>query len=217
MWARAYSSAMAESTSALVVFDLDGTLLRGDSVCEAIARHIGTLPRMRELEVLPWSSVFAAREEMASWYAPYSREHLLEGLQHVRLAPGAEEGVRLLRERGVTVAICSLTWEVGVEWVAGALGVSHFVGTGLEPSGRIVHFLPEDKPRWTTELRSRLGIPAEKVAAVGDSSGDIPLLIAAKHAYFVGREPPEALRDHAIHMPDGNIRDIAVRILATFG
>ena len=204
---------MVESSRALVVFDLDGTLIRGYTVCEAIAKHIGKLPRMRELEALTWSSVFAAREEMASWYARYTREHLLEGVQHVRLAPGAEEGVSLLRKHGVTVAICSITWEFGAEWVACNLGVQHFVGTKLEPSGQIVHFLPEDKPQWTAALRSRLGIPAKQVAAVGDSSGDIPLLQAVQHAYFVGKDFPEALRQHAIHVPDGDIREIALQIV----
>lgn len=208
---------MTGTRGALAVFDLDGTLLRGDTVCEAIARHIGKLPRMRELEALPWSSVHAAREEMASWYAPHSRPHLLEGLRHVRLAPGAADGVQLLRERGITVAICSVTWDFGVEWVAAKLGVQHFAGTRLDASGRIAHFLPDDKPRWTDELRSRLAIPRGRVAAVGDSSGDIPLLRAASHAYFVGNDVPEGLRDLAIHMPDGNIRDIALRIAAALG
>ncbi len=60
---------MARSPVALVVFDLDGTVLRGDTVCEAIAAHIGRLPRMRELERLPWSAVYSARAEMESWYA----------------------------------------------------------------------------------------------------------------------------------------------------
>jgi len=34
----------------LVAFDLDGTLLHGDTVCEAIARRLGQLKRMQELE-----------------------------------------------------------------------------------------------------------------------------------------------------------------------
>ena len=204
---------MVASSRALVVFDLDGTLLRGDTVCEAIAKHIGKLTRMRELEALPWSSLFAAREEMASWYAPYARQRLVEGLQHLRLAPGAEEGVVALMERGIAVAICSVTWEFGVEWVAAKLGVQHFVGTRIDLSGQITHFLPEDKPRWTARLQHRLGIPSDSVTAVGDSSGDIPLLQAAHHAYFVGGTLPEVLSGHAVHVPDADIHEIAVKIL----
>jgi len=36
----------------LVAFDLDGTLLRGDTVCEALARRMGHFERMRELEAI---------------------------------------------------------------------------------------------------------------------------------------------------------------------
>lgn len=36
----------------LAVFDLDGTLLRGPTVCEVLARTLGRLDRMRQLEVL---------------------------------------------------------------------------------------------------------------------------------------------------------------------
>ena len=208
---------MTDAAAALVVFDLDGTLLRGDTVCEGVARHIGRLRRMREMECAFWSSVAADREEMASWYQPYAREHLAQGLRYARLAPGAQEGVRLLDQCGITVAICSATWAFGVEWVADRLGVRHFVGTGLDPAGRITHFGPDDKPLWTDRLRAQLGIPAERVAAVGDSGGDIPLLRAVPHAYFVGKDLPATLGDHATHLPDGDIREVALHILGRLG
>ena len=42
----------SESRIRLVAFDLDGTLTRGDTVCEAIARGMGHVDRMRELEAI---------------------------------------------------------------------------------------------------------------------------------------------------------------------
>ena len=101
--------------------------------------------------------------------------------------------------------------------VAAKLGVRHFVGTGLDPTGRITHFGPNDKPLWTDRLRARLGIPAERVAAVGDSSGDVPLLQAAHHAYFVGKDLPATLGGHATHLPAGDLREIASHILSRLG
>lgn len=198
----------------LVVFDLDGTLLRGDTVCEAIARHIGKLERMRELEAAPWSAVVPAREEMAAWYADHPRSRLVEGLQRLTFAPGAKEGIDLLLSHGIEVAICSLTWHFAVERIAADLGIRHSVGTALDGAGRITHLLPEDKPVWSTALAARLGVPSDRTAGVGDSSGDVPLLRAVRHPYFVGTDLPGGLPRHAIHMPDGNLLALARHFLS---
>ena len=46
----------------LAAFDLDGTLLRGQTACEAISKGIGRIERMRELERLESTDI----EEMRS-------------------------------------------------------------------------------------------------------------------------------------------------------
>ncbi len=156
----------------LVAFDLDGTLTRGDTVCEAIARRIGRLERMREIERLtPLPDPRAAREEMASWYRARPQHEILDALTDVRLAPRAEEGVRKLREAGVVVAIVSITWLFAVERFAARLGVVHCAGTKMVDDGRIEHFFAPDKPRWVSALAARLGIAPDQVAGVGDSTG----------------------------------------------
>ena len=104
-------------------FDLDGTLLREQTACEAIAKGIGRPGRMRELEQLESNQieeVRAAREEMAEWYSPFTFGELCEHLTATRVAPGVDEGFGLLREHGFRIAIVSLTWEFAVEWFATA-------------------------------------------------------------------------------------------------
>ena len=85
----------------LAVFDLDGTLLWGDSVWEAIARGIGRLERVREMEeqIAPdqIAEVTAAREESAGWYSAYTSDELLKHVTSMRVAPGVDEGFALLR------------------------------------------------------------------------------------------------------------------------
>ena len=198
----------------LVVFDLEGTLLRGHTVCEAIAEGLGRLPRMRELEALPWAQWFSARAEMASWYAGHSESHLLAGLTRLTFAPGVHEAVAWLHARGITTAICSLTWRFAVAEVAKGLGIPWYVGTDLSPEGHITHFLPEDKPVWTLALARRLGVEARCVAAVGDSAGDIPLLQAVPVGVFVGATVPPPLAGKVVHLPGADIRDVARRLVA---
>jgi len=56
----------------LVVFDLDGTLIRSLSACELLARGLGRAERMRQFEALSTPAEIAqARLEMAAWYADY--------------------------------------------------------------------------------------------------------------------------------------------------
>ena len=198
----------------LVAFDLDGTLTRGDTVCEAIARRIGRLERMQEFERLtPLSDPHAVRAEMASWYRAHPRQELLAALEDIRLAPGAEEGIRRLHAAGVVTAIVSITWLFAVEWFAQRLGVPQCAATGLSEDGAIEHFLAPDKPRWALALSARLGIAPDQVAAVGDSPGDIPLLQAVGHPFFVGQRLPAALGSVA-HRLQADIAALAEEILA---
>lgn len=193
----------------LVAFDLDGTLLRGDTVCEAIAAHLGRMERMRELErAAGLDEVRAAREEMARWYAGVSRRDLLAGLASLQLAPGTHEALRLLRANRVRTAIVSVTWEFAVREVARGLGADFWAGTGLRRDGRIDHFWPEDKATWLSALARRLGITLDQTAAVGDSSGDIPMLSVAGHGFYVGERVPKGL-EGVRHYPCGDMLAIA--------
>jgi HAD superfamily phosphoserine phosphatase-like hydrolase len=174
----------------LVAFDLDGTLLRGRTVCEGIAARLGHLERMQELERnRERCQIEAAREEMLSWYELHSHSALCADLPGVEIAPGADQAFAFLRARGVRTAIVSITWSFAVAHFARRFGADAFVGTNID-GGRIVHFWPEDKPRWLAAHCASLGWSLADVGAVGDSLGDMPMLDAVGHAVFVGRELP---------------------------
>lgn len=204
--------AAEDSSVRLVAFDLDGTLLRGDTVCQAIARRMGHLERMDELERLTdFAGIAAAREELAGYYAEASREELLSHLEGCTLARGTEEAFTLLRSHGVRTAVVSITWGFAAEWFARRLGADYWIGTGLSEDGRIEHFWPADKARWVRELMGRLGLQRDEVAAVGDSWGDVDMLSSVGHAFFVGRSLPPDL--DATHLPDGDILEVTRQVL----
>ena len=71
--------------SGLVVFDVDGTLLRGPTVCELIATAIGRSERMAELELgggAGRDEAIPAREEMAGWYMEVGRDAIMLNLDN---------------------------------------------------------------------------------------------------------------------------------------
>jgi HAD superfamily phosphoserine phosphatase-like hydrolase len=196
----------------LAVFDLDGTLLRGPTVCEVLARALGRLDHMRQLEALIAGlsdiDIAAAREEMARWYQGIPLAELTSRLRLVRIAPRASDGITFLRRHGIAVAIASITWEFAVAWFARQLEVDYFVGTHLEPDGTIMHFWPRDKVTWIQGLRDTLRLPASRIAAIGDSGGDVEMLHAVRHPVFVGATLPGELPG-VTHLPGTDIATVA--------
>jgi HAD superfamily phosphoserine phosphatase-like hydrolase len=193
----------------LAAFDLDGTLVRGETCVQAIARTVGRSDECAVFERLSMRDVAAvthARETMAAWYRPYSLDELTHALDRLTLAPGSEEAFRLLRRHGVATAIVSITWSFAVESFARRLGADYAHGTHLTPSG-IEHVWPADKGDWLRGLIKRLELDPASVAAVGDSDGDRELLDAAGLRFFVGERPPDV--PQLVHVPHANMLDIA--------
>jgi phosphoserine phosphatase len=196
-----------------VAFDLDGTLLRGPTVCELLAAPLGRLEAMRGFETLTSrEAVAAAREEMLRWYAGVPRAALLAALEAATWAPGAAAAVALLQRHGVEVGVASITWDFAVEWFARKLGVTCHLGTQWRPDGGVGHVWGPDKGEWLRRTAAGRGLPADRVAAVGDSAGDEELLREAGLRFFVGVRPPPDLAG-VVHLPGADLLDVARRIL----
>ena len=198
----------------LVAFDVDGTLLRGLTICECIAAGIGKQKEMQAFEQLTSTvEIAAARTKMVSWYRSHDRATLLQHVQTAALAAGAHEGVANLKRAGVQVALVSITWQFAVEWLAIELGADWAVGTQWCADDEIVHFWPADKATWLAGRAIELGLHPAEIAAVGDSAGDLPMLKYAGVGYFVGRDPAD-LPSHVKHWPAADISDIVRDLLS---
>jgi HAD superfamily phosphoserine phosphatase-like hydrolase len=197
----------------LAAFDLDGTLVRGETCVQAVARAIDRVEECAAFERLSMrdlAAVTRARETMARWYRSYGEDELSRALDGMTLAPGSEEAFRLLRRHGVATAIVSITWSFAVDRFARRLGADYAHGTRLTEGG-IEHVWPADKGRWLRALSKKLELDQSSVAAVGDSDGDRELLGAAGLRFFVGERPSDVPR--VIHLPDASMLEIARRIV----
>jgi HAD superfamily phosphoserine phosphatase-like hydrolase len=195
----------------LAVFDLDGTLLRGRTLCEVIADGIGQRERMRVLErAHARDEIIAAREEMAAWYRDAGFDTVRALCFDADLAPGAIEACELLHDCGVDLAIASITLSLGVEAIAELLGIERCLGTTVHVDGRIDHVFGEDKAPWIAHL----GVPFEEVAAVGDNDRDLGMLHAVALPIFVGPESIAGLPSNTVHLPGADLRDVARVILS---
>lgn len=201
----------------LVAFDLDGTLLRVENACETLARELGHLDRMRELESLyaerrDRASLRLLREQLVACYGGIPPAALRSYLATCPLAPGAAAGFAVLRRAGIATAIASINWEFAAAWAADQLGADHHVGTRLLDDGAIIDFWPEDKATWLEDLMRRQGVTREEAAAVGDSWRDLPMFGVVGLAIYVGSVLPTGL--DAIHLPNAGIDEIA-RLVVT--
>lgn len=199
----------------LVAFDVDGTLIRGETICECIARHLGKAEEMKVIEELSSvAEIAAARRQMLSWYLPHGKEVILNIIKSMKFAPGAKAAFLRLRQYGIRTALASITWKFAVKWLAAELGADYAIGTEWLDTDEVADFWPEDKPVWLAGLLSELGASPDQLVVVGDSTGDIPMLQLGRCGYFVGKTMPVAL-PHVLHWPQANILSLVEHILAT--
>jgi len=149
---------------------------------------------------------------MARWYAGQSADELNHHLRNAEWAPDAQEAVRQLQGAGVQVAVVSVTWGFAVQWFAEQLNVAEYLGTELFSSGVINHVWGRDKARFVRGLASKSGVPSHRIAAIGDSRGDIEMLKEARLPFFMGTTVPFE-SDELIHLPQADLRVVAARIL----
>ena len=200
----------------LVVFDLDGTLLRGPTVCEVLAAPVGRSAEMAELETLrAIDDIRAARETMFTWYGDRPVDELCRWLEGVALAPGAVEGCARLRTAGCALAIASFTWRFAVDHFADLIGAEYRLGSSVRADGSWDHVWADTKAEWVAQLMTDLGVEPAEVAAIGDGSFDVPMLQAVGVPVFVGRTPVPGLPTHTSVMPDADLRVVADSLLTT--
>jgi HAD superfamily phosphoserine phosphatase-like hydrolase len=204
-------------TRGVAVFDLDGTLLRGDTVCEVLARPLGRLEEMRRFERLKTeASIMDARAHMVGWYRARTTRALEAYLSEAHWAPGAYEAIQQLQKAGIVVGIASITWKFAVRWFAERLDISHHLGTDVRASGEIVHVWGRDKARWLKDLSVSHDVGRERTAAIGDSPGDAEMLAEAGLRFYVGADPvPEVTG--LIHLPGADLRRVSERIVEAWG
>ncbi len=208
------SSVDQRGTIRLVVFDLDGTLLRGETVCETLARPLGKLERMHELEKADnVEDMRTARDEIVGWYRGHTIQELRSYLSGASLAPGAVEASAMLRRNGVRIGIASLTWGFAVEMFAELFEASGWLGSLVDETGILRHCWPSDKADFVLKMASELSLTRKQISAVGDSWGDIEMLQQAEYPIFLGKKRVIGLPPNVVHMPHADIREVADRIL----
>jgi phosphoserine phosphatase len=169
--------------SALHVFDLDGTLLRGSTVSLELARVRGELAELEELEAAfaagTLDTVGFALRLRALWH-DLTADVVAVALETAPWITGIAEVCADIAERGERSMLVTMSpdlftaglRDLGLHTVHASRFPPLPFAAPLDPAGILV---PEDKVRLVEEELDATGVAAHACVAYGDSLSDAPL------------------------------------------
>ncbi len=196
-----------KSTIELAAFDLDGTVLEHNGSWVALHKHFGTEHKGAASLRLYTEGKIDYREfmrrDIRSWPKRVTKEEIQGVLSRYRIRREAPEVFDRLRSRGVRTALVTSGIDLLAKQVAEELGIDHLVANGLRfdkkgmllPEG-IGRVDPTRKDVAYMKLLARLGIPAKKTIAVGDTIYDLAFLKSASLGFMLA---------HTTRVPDTDI------------
>jgi phosphoserine phosphatase len=168
----------------VVVFDLDGTLLRGTTVSLLLAQWLGRGEEIAELE-----RAFHAHEisnsviadTSAAWLAGCRTADAWQVLADGPWINGMTETLQTLGDAGVSLLLGTITWRGAAEMLRERHGFAAVSGTEMAANDGVLsgvvsrYFDEHDKLRFVEKWCAQNGFSMSQVAAIGDSRSDVPL------------------------------------------
>jgi phosphoserine phosphatase len=169
--------------SALHVFDMDGTLLRGTTAPTELSRRLNRLGPLADLEAGFAAERITAAEfalEMRALWTGLSPELVAEVVSASPWIEGIEEVCGDIRDRGERSMLITMSPDFFAEHLLGfgidVVAASRFPALpfvqALDPAGILQ---PTDKVRLAEEERLARGLAQSDCVAYGDSMSDLPL------------------------------------------
>ena len=200
----------------VVVFDLDGTLLRGTTVSLLLAEWLGRTTEIAELERACHAHEIAnsvVAETSAGWLAGRRTADVWRVLAEGPWIDGMTDTFRALRAAGASLLLGTITWSFAAEMLRERYGFAAASGTEMQAangilSGTIDRYFDEyDKARFVEEWCTQRGFSMGQVAAVGDSRSDVPLFRRAGLSIALNATPDA--QEAATHILDTeDLRDV---------
>jgi len=177
-------------TIELVIFDMDGVIANTISSWKYIHDYFGSSNDRSVNEYLKGKIDDAEfiKRDVNLWRENgnmVTKDILVKILSNVPLMNGAEKCISRIKKNKVKTAIVSAGLDILAERIAKELGIDFVFANGIKTdnSGRLngegiigVRLMYKDET--VNRLSDQLGIPLERIAAVGNSCFDIPMLEA---------------------------------------
>lgn len=189
---------MPDTAFPVVVFDLDGTLLRGTTVSLLLAQWLGQAAEITELERAFHAHEISNRvvaDTSAGWLAGQSKAEAWRVLSDGHWIDGMAETFRVLDTAGASLLLGTITWSFAAEMLRERYGFAAVSGTEMQVldgvlSGTVSRYFDEhDKVWFVEEWCAQNGFSMSQVAAIGDSRSDVPLFHRAGMSIALNATP----------------------------
>jgi phosphoserine phosphatase len=200
----------------VVVFDLDGTLLRRTTVSLLLAEHLGHAETFNELERAFAGGEISSRaiaDASAACCAGRTTSEIKSVLAAASWIDGIDETLRKLAQTGTHVLLATITWRFAAELLQERHGFAAVSGTELQVTDGVLggvvsrYFDEHDKLQFVEEWCAERSISLGDVAAVGDSRSDLPLFRRAGRSVALNATP-EAQRAATCVIDTEDLRDV---------
>lgn len=205
----------------VVVFDLDGTLLRGTSVLRLLAGHLGYADEVAELDRAISAGEISSQviaDRSAAWFAGASTGDLDTVLARGPWIGGIAETLDALAAQGTQVLLATITWRFAADLLGERHGFAAVSGTELSMTGDVLggvvtrYFDEHDKVRFVEAWCAEAGFTLDQVAAVGDSRSDVPLFGRVGRAIALNATPDARHAAHRVLDTD-DLRDVLAHLV----
>lgn len=200
----------------VVVFDLDGTLLRGTSVLRVLATHLGHADEVTELDRAISAGEISSQviaERSAAWFAGRTTSEMDIALAAGPWIDGIEDTLRALSNAGTQVLLATITWRFAADLLSERHGFAAVSGTELHIAdgvlgGQVTRSFDEhDKLKFVEDWCAAHGFTLAQVAAVGDSRSDVPLFGGVGRSVALNATPgAQRAASHVLDTED--LRDV---------
>jgi phosphoserine phosphatase len=194
--AASHTGDIVETMTALHVFDMDGTLLRGTTAPIEISRRIGRLEPLAELERGFATEEITATEfavEMRALWQDLTAELVAEIVADAPWIDGIEDVCHDIAQRGERSMLITMSpsffaqhlGDRGIDIVRASQFPPLPFAAPIDPTGILN---PADKVRLAEAERAAHGLPRSACVAYGDSMSDIPLFAVLQNTVAVNAD-----------------------------
>lgn len=182
--------------TALHVFDMDGTLLRGTTAAIEISRRMGRLERLDELERAFAAEAISPADfavEVRALWEELTAELVAEVVADAPWIEGIDAVCADIAERGERSMLITMSpnffaehlGERGIDVIRASQWPSLPFAAPIDPAGILT---PTDKVRLTEAERTAQGLPRGACVAYGDSMSDLPLFAVLENTVAVNAD-----------------------------
>jgi len=209
----------------LVVFDVDGTLTRHNSVWWRLHEHFGTTAEGKRY----YDQYFAGEITYAEWadldaglWKGKTLEEVKEVVQATNLAPGARETIQTLKNYDLKTAILSGGLDIMADDIGRRVGIDYVLTNRLFHENGILTGEVENLVAWggksedIQQINSYFEIPLEKTAFIGDGRNDMSVFEVVGLSIAYNPEDQDVADAADVVITNDDLRAILPHIIPEF-